>query len=139
MKKALPVLVIAISVIIGLCLGGTIQKNKEEALLQNACMLYVETALSDFISYQETNNVDDYWQGTSAFYAYINTYSLIENEIDSHFLYCNELYSHLISNQTAIQVHLDEFISILELLNKDIGDNNAAQRIFAICNEISME
>ena len=117
----------------GLWLYEKYDRSDEET----RCQAYAAAASESFRAFSASEALDgeplmgNYRHGVSQFYAFMDSLRLLPGDWKTEEVYedCLVVYDHLILDPEEVQEHLDEFLTVMELLGRDYTGDEARQKL----------
>ena len=93
-------------------------------------------ACAQFASYRDTGLESSYWYGVAAFRSFEQAYHLLTEGTNKavNYIFCNEVYGNLVLSPVVCQARIAELIDVMEILSRDIEDENGYIRMSELRN-----
>lgn len=137
-KKIIPVLAIclAASTILLAMLWRSAENSKDDVRL--LAQASAAEAYTHFVAYQTHGQTSSYWYGVAEFRSFENAYHLLTEGTNkaTNYVFCNEVYGHLVLSPEKSQLHISEIVEVMEILSLDVEDENGYLRMADLRNNI---
>ena len=137
MKRRIEIIIMICLVISTVVFGVLWQKaenNNEDIKWLAQTSAY--QSYTQFLEYQEHGRESAYWYGVADFRAFQNAYSLLTQDTNksTNRTYCNDFYGYLVLSPDECQTHISEVVKVMNILAKDVEDENGYIRMFELRN-----
>ena len=114
----------------------TAEKNNKDDLKEFA-QAEAERSYAQFAEYRTSGDMNSYWNGVAAFWAFEEAYRSVFQDTNKsdNYLVCNEVYGYLVGEPEKSRTYAADIAEIMELLSKDIEDLNGHARMLDLRNK----
>ena len=137
MKRRIEIIIIICLVISTVVFGVLWQRaENNDKDIKSLAQTSAFQAYTQFLEYEKNGHESDYWYGVGDFRAFQQAYSLMTQDTNkstnSH--YCNDFYGYLVLSPEECQSHISEVVEVLNILAKNVEDENGYIRMFELEN-----
>lgn len=117
--------ILLVATIVFASLWYSVKNNKTD--FKEMAQYEASTSYSSFVDFQSNSNESSYWQAVASFYSFEQSYyRYIEGANKSfNYIVSNEIYGYLLISPEKCQSHIEDVIEIMDLLSKNVEDENA--------------
>ena len=137
-KKLVAILIICLTIfsLLFAVLWQRAENSKDD--IRQLAQASASDAYSQFVAYQTDGEASSYWYGVAAFRSFEQAYDLLTDGTNksSNYVFCNEVYGHLVLSPEKSQKHLAEIIDVMEILSMDVENEDGYLRMADLRNNI---
>lgn len=112
---------------------------RDRSELELLCRSAAHSALESFQTYRDVGDESDYWYGVADFRSFEQAFYLLTEDTvrQADYVFCNEVYSHMVLYPERARAHMDEVIEVFSLWAEDVYDPNGCLRMAELRNTLS--
>ena len=137
-KKLASILIICLAIfsLLFAVLWQRAENNKDD--IRQLAQASASDAYSQFVEYQTNGEVGSYWYGVAAFRSFEQAYYLLIDGTNkaSNYVFCNEVYGHLVLSPEKSQKHIVEIIEVMEILSMNVENEDGYLRMADLRNNM---
>lgn len=136
MKKRFTAVIAALTMLAVVFCGLWLSERNDLSEMEYLCQSNAMQALSDFKQYKETGSEGNYWYGVSNYKSFMNTWLAMEGGGSAEYSWCNSVYGYMVLSPEAVQAHIDELLTAMEIIGTDYTNPNGYLRISELNNQL---